>query len=134
MYADLKRHVESETQSDAARNALAQLGKALSQVHEAIDQVSLLSDNDYLRQWTKGLVAKLDKKQMSRWDYYASLFDDASCRKKFEVMSKWEVMLDDSRNVEPDIDGELDDILQFGRKYRVTMIVEDIGEAEPVTH
>lgn len=52
-----------------------------------------------------------------------TLFDDPSTREKVTVMDKWEAMTDDERN--PDFEG-LDDFLEWGKKYRIT--VEDVTE------
>ena len=50
-----------------------------------------------------------------------TLFDDESTRKKHEVMSKLEIIFDDSRN---DSDwfwlDELERFLEFGKKYKIT--------------
>lgn len=48
------------------------------------------------------------------------LFDDESTRKKFEVMNKGDVMLDDARNDNMDFWVTLDDFLKWGKTYRIT--------------
>ena len=49
-----------------------------------------------------------------------TLFDDESVRKKCTVMSKWDAMLDDSRN--PDNFGEdVEKFLEFGHKYKISI-------------
>ena len=53
------------------------------------------------------------------------LFDDASTRKKFTMMNKWEVITDDGRN--PVWEG-LEEFLQFGKRYRVT--IEEVGDVD----
>lgn len=50
-----------------------------------------------------------------------TLFDDASTRKKFEVMNKIDVMVDDSRNNDMDFWLQLDDFLKWGKKYKITI-------------
>ena len=55
-----------------------------------------------------------------------TLYDDASVRKKCRVMDKWEAMLDDSRNPTDDFTERVEDLLQFGRSYRVTIVIEEV--------
>lgn len=50
-----------------------------------------------------------------------TLIDDAGNRKKFEVMSKIEVMVDDSRNDDLKFWQDLDDFLEWGGTYRITV-------------
>jgi len=53
-----------------------------------------------------------------QFDYI--LHDDAGNREKFRVMSKAEVMYDDSRNEDSQFLGQIEEFLQFGKTYRVT--------------
>lgn len=51
-----------------------------------------------------------------------TLFDDESTRKKFNVMNKTEVMLDDARNNDYiSFWCALDDFLEWGKSYRITV-------------
>jgi len=54
------------------------------------------------------------------------LYDDPSTRKKFTVMDKWDVIIDDARN--PDFEG-LDEFLEFGKTYRLT--IEEVPDGTP---
>ena len=55
-----------------------------------------------------------------------SLFDGPDTREKCTVMSKWDVVSDDSRNCDFPTDEDMEEFLQWGRRYRVT--IEDLGE------
>lgn len=57
----------------------------------------------------------------------ATLFDDSGNRKKFSVMNKGDVMLDDSRNDNMDFWIALDDFLEWGKHYRITFEEVDIN-------
>ncbi len=62
------------------------------------------------------------------------LHDDASVREKLTVMSMWEAMMDDARNVEPPYSGadfaeQIEAIMELGKTYRVT--IEEVQEAAP---
>lgn len=50
-----------------------------------------------------------------------TLFDDESTRKKFEVMNKIEVMADDARNDDFEFWAKLDDFLEWGKTYKITI-------------
>ena len=50
-----------------------------------------------------------------------TLFDDESNRKKFTVMNLIEVMADDSRNDDMAFWLELDNFLQWGKTYKITI-------------
>lgn len=47
------------------------------------------------------------------------LHDDESSRKKEMVMDKSEIMADDSRN--PDMSQQVEDFLEFGKSYKITI-------------
>lgn len=49
---------------------------------------------------------------------------------KLTVMSKWDAMLDDSRNPESDFAERIEEFLKLGKRYKVTIIFEEIGDAE----
>ena len=52
------------------------------------------------------------------------LYDDESTREKFTVMSKLDIILDDSRNVSDDSTSfwdNIDDFLQWGKSYKITI-------------
>ncbi len=53
--------------------------------------------------------------------YEMTLFDDESTREKHKVMNKAEIMEDDSRNDTGDFGDRLDEFLQFGKKYKITI-------------
>jgi hypothetical protein len=57
-----------------------------------------------------------------------SLYDDESTRKKFTVMNKAEILEDDARNADSLLDFE--DFFEFGHKYKITYIAEDLGPIE----
>jgi len=57
-----------------------------------------------------------------------TLFNDESTRKKFTVMNKSEIMEDDARNTDP-LDN-FEEFLEFGHKYKITYIVEDLGPVD----
>lgn len=54
------------------------------------------------------------------------LFDDASTRKKYEVMEKLEIMADDNRNADMKFWFDMDDFIQWGKLYKLT--IEEISE------
>lgn len=58
-----------------------------------------------------------------------TLFDDESTRKKFTVMNKIDVMVDDERNDDMDFWKALDDFLEWGKSYKIT-----IEEITPDVH
>ena len=67
--------------------------------------------------------------KLLKWE--ASLFDGEDTREKYTVMDKWDVMCDDSRNQEDaDIQQEMENFLEFGKRYRITLTIEEIGNAE----
>ena len=56
-----------------------------------------------------------------------TLFDDDSVKEKLTVMTKWEAMMNDARN-ETVLDGDkIDEFLQLGKTYKVTLIVEEFS-------
>jgi hypothetical protein len=55
-----------------------------------------------------------------------TLFDDESTRKNHIVMSKWEIMMDDSRNPEIDMTEIVEKFVQFGGKYRIIISLEEL--------
>ncbi len=55
-----------------------------------------------------------------------TLFDDESVRTKIMMMDKWEALFDDARNPTIDMDGQVEEFLELGNKYRVTLIIEKI--------
>jgi len=68
--------------------------------------------------------------EIGKFPFEGYLFDDDSVKKKLEVMSKWDAIIDDERNQMDDIDGQVNQLLQLGKKYRFTLIVEVIGKIE----
>jgi hypothetical protein len=54
------------------------------------------------------------------------LFDDPSTRKKSEVMGKWDIIADDSRNEPEDLDQLVESFLEFGKTYKIR--IEEVGE------
>jgi len=67
--------------------------------------------------------------KLLKWE--ASLFDGEDTREKYTVMDKWDVMCDDSRNQEDaDIQQEIENFLEFGKKYSITLTIEEIGNVE----
>lgn len=59
-----------------------------------------------------------------------SLYDDESAREKNKIMGKWDIVFDDSRNPEVEWDSKFDEFAKFGKKYKITLIVEEIGDAD----
>ena len=59
-----------------------------------------------------------------------TLFDDESTREKHTVMDKYDVMVDDSRNPvgEEEEYKKLDNFLEWGKKYKFTLKVEEITD------
>lgn len=56
-----------------------------------------------------------------------TLYDDESVREKLTIMDKWEIIIDDGRNKESKITSEaVSDFMQLGKKYRVTLILEEL--------
>lgn len=56
------------------------------------------------------------------------LIDDPGNRKKYEIMEKMEVMIDDSRNGDyQSFWCYLDDFLEWGKTYRIT--IEEVTDA-----
>lgn len=55
-----------------------------------------------------------------------TLFDDASTREKHTAIDKWDIMGDDSRNPDCSVSADLEEFLEWGKKYRVTLIVEEV--------
>lgn len=60
----------------------------------------------------------MSRKQISTIE---TLFDDESSRKKFEVMNKMEIMTDDARNDDLDFWIKLDDFIEWGKTYKITI-------------
>lgn len=54
------------------------------------------------------------------------LHDDASNREKLTVMTKWYALMDDERNPGDDWCDRIDAILELGKSYRLTIIVEEL--------
>lgn len=50
-----------------------------------------------------------------------TLFDNDKNRKKFMVMNKIDIMVDDADNADIEFWVSLDDFLQWGRSYRITI-------------
>lgn len=73
-----------------------------------------------------------ERHKASRVRFVCMLADDASTREKLEVMSKFEAMLDDSRNtgVPGDLADQIDEHLEPGKFYRVTIQIEEITAGE----
>ena len=55
-----------------------------------------------------------------------TLFDDESVKEKLTVMDKWDAVCDDSRNDLPDMTGDIDKYLVMGKRYRMTIVVEEL--------
>jgi hypothetical protein len=50
------------------------------------------------------------------------LFDDESTHKKHTVMTKWEILGDDSRNEWGELtEDKLEEVLEFGKSYKITI-------------
>jgi hypothetical protein len=58
----------------------------------------------------------------------ATLFDTRRNRKRSDTLSLWEVLTTDENNKEVLTLGKLEDFLQWGRTYRLT--VEEIDQTE----
>lgn len=54
-----------------------------------------------------------------------TLFDDASVKEKLTVMSKWDAMIDDSRNPENDFEERVEAMLKPNKKYVVVVLEVD---------
>ena len=53
--------------------------------------------------------------------YELTLFDDESTREKYKVLGKVEITEDDARNNLGDLGDRLEDFLQFGKSYKITI-------------
>ena len=53
--------------------------------------------------------------------YYQTLYNDASTHKKLEVMNKVDAMDDDFRNYRPEVADQLEEFLQIGKTYEITV-------------
>lgn len=62
------------------------------------------------------------------YEIQQTLFDTPDVRKKASVMSKFEIMQDDSRNdpVGEHIIEQLENFLQFGKSYKITVLFEEV--------
>lgn len=58
---------------------------------------------------------------MDRISTVETLFDDESTRKKYQVMEKLQIMADDARNPDIDFWKQLDNFIQFGKTYCITI-------------
>ena len=67
----------------------------------------------------------MNKKLEINWPNH-TLYDDESVRKKLTVMDKWETMMDDSRNPDIDVSGMVDDFVELGGTYKITLIIEKV--------
>ena len=59
-------------------------------------------------------------------DWNATLYDDESVKEKLKWMTKWDAMIDDSRNPEVNIVEQVEDFLQLGKSYKITLKVDEI--------
>lgn len=50
-----------------------------------------------------------------------TLYDDASTREKEKVMNKWDILVDDERNMADKLGEDLEEFLEFGKTYIVTV-------------
>ena len=66
---------------------------------------------------------------LGTWSLEGTLFDDASVRKKLEVMSKWEAFVDDARNPDAEIEEAVSDLMQPGKRYKMTFVLEEMEDA-----
>jgi hypothetical protein len=57
-----------------------------------------------------------------------TLYDDESVRKKLTVMGKWDAILDDSRNPSIDVSRMVDEFMELGGTYKITLIIEKVEE------
>jgi hypothetical protein len=55
-----------------------------------------------------------------------TLYDDESSKKKYEVMNMYEIMMDDGRNFNDDFLDQLERMMKFGGKYRIS--VDEIND------
>jgi hypothetical protein len=62
------------------------------------------------------------------WDSVYKLFDDEGVNKKLEILSKYDTMLDDSRNPLDFVGEEIDKLLEVGKCYRFKLYIEEVGE------
>ncbi len=60
-------------------------------------------------------------------EWVFTLYDDESVRKKLEVMSKWDAVMDDSRNPETDIMETIEAMLELGKRYKLSVYLEEIS-------
>jgi len=61
------------------------------------------------------LAADWPRKRLNRT---LTLYNDPDTRKKFTVMDKWDIIINDERN--PDFEG-LEEFLEWGASYRLTI-------------
>lgn len=69
--------------------------------------------------------------ESKKWEVSAevTLFDDEENRSRLDYEDKMDIMMGDSRNEPPNGPDELkklDNFLQFGKKYRFTISVEEV--------
>jgi hypothetical protein len=69
----------------------------------------------------------MNKKLEINWPNH-KLYDDESVRKKLTVMDKWDAMMDDSRNPHIDVSGKVDEFVELGGTYKITLIIEKVEE------
>jgi hypothetical protein len=43
-------------------------------------------------------------------------------------MGKWDAMMDDSRNPHIDVSGKVDEFVELGGTYKITLIIEKVEE------
>lgn len=55
------------------------------------------------------------------------LFNDEGVKKKLEVMTKWEAMVDDIRNPGEDWGDRINAVLSLGKSYKVRIVVEEVS-------
>jgi hypothetical protein len=67
----------------------------------------------------------MNKKLEVNWPNH-TLYDDESVRKKLTVMGKWDAMMDDSRNPDIDIYAMVDEFVELGGTYKITLIIEEV--------
>lgn len=51
-----------------------------------------------------------------------TLFDDDHLRRKLDVMTKWDAMVDDGRNPDDDFAERVEAFLKFGKRYQIVIV------------
>ena len=54
-------------------------------------------------------------------EFFLKLYDDESVKEKLKVMSAWDAMLDDERNIIPEEYWTLTDRIKLGEKIKITI-------------